>query len=265
MKKRILQAVSGGYDSTYLMTKNLQSGNEVFPIYIHASSVHPIKQHIEYYCIKKIIEKLQEKYSNLNDLEEINIKMDNLREVFSIQPILWILGLFNEVKNGYNSCDEIHIGYIMQDGAISYISEIKTFWKSLFSFSMPDFNIPKLVFPLIKYPKDLILRKLDGFDDEIFNVCWTCEKPSVLKTKKLKDGNIEAFIEPCGKCNPCNNIKDSRYISFDALNKYKAVVNVNDYLSGVNTYANNIIKKRNLYRIPSDYISLSAAERKRKK
>jgi 7-cyano-7-deazaguanine synthase in queuosine biosynthesis len=59
MKKNILQAVSGGYDSTYLMIKNLENGDNVYPLYIRANCVNGIKQKIEYYNIRNIIQIIQ--------------------------------------------------------------------------------------------------------------------------------------------------------------------------------------------------------------
>jgi len=155
MSKNILQAVSGGYDSTWLLIKNLQDrDNNVYPVYIHASCLSGVKQNIEHSVVKNLIGKLQKQYPNLNSLIETKIKMDNISEIFSLQPVLWTLGLFGEVKSNcyYIDYDEAHIGYIMQDAAISFLPEIKAFWKSLFAFSFPDCAVPKLLFPPVKKP-----------------------------------------------------------------------------------------------------------------
>jgi len=59
MKKNILQTISGGYDSTYLLIQNLKNGDNVYPIYIYTSFVNPIKQKIEISNVKKLIIKLR--------------------------------------------------------------------------------------------------------------------------------------------------------------------------------------------------------------
>ena len=78
--------------------------------------------------------------------------------IISNQPIIWTIALFKEVRKYgyYRNYNEIYIGYILQDAAISFIPEIKTFWKVLNSFAFPDtdFVIPKICFPSAKYHKE---------------------------------------------------------------------------------------------------------------
>jgi hypothetical protein len=90
MRKNILQSVSGGYDSTYLLIKNLENGDSVYPLYVHASCVHPVKQNIELTVIKNMIQKLKPKFDNLHDLAEINIGIDDIGNINSLQPVLWL-------------------------------------------------------------------------------------------------------------------------------------------------------------------------------
>jgi 7-cyano-7-deazaguanine synthase in queuosine biosynthesis len=242
MNKNILQAVSGGYDSTYLMIKNLETGDNVYPIYIRASSVNGIKQHIEYHNVKNIIQAIQKEYPNLHDFIETTIRQVHIENIFSSQPLLWMLELFSEVKNkqNYVDYDEVHIGYIMNDSAFSYLSEILSFWKSLFSFSYPgyDYSIPKLLFPLKKLHKETILSRLRNYNSSILYSCWTCEMPKTIKTKNMKDSNVEVLIEPCGECKPCLNIKNSHIINFDSLTKYKAVIHAKEYRSQIKSIVN---------------------------
>ena len=98
MNKNIMQTVSGGYDSTYLLIKNLQNGDNVYPLYIHASYVNPTKQRIEINCLRKLIKRLKRKYYNLHNLIETEIHMEPIRNIFSTQPITWLLALFKEIK-----------------------------------------------------------------------------------------------------------------------------------------------------------------------
>jgi hypothetical protein len=177
-----------------------------------------------------------------------------------------MLELFTEVKNkqNYVEYDEVHIGYIMNDSALSYIKEILSFWKSLFSFSYPgyDYGIPKLMFPLQKYHKETILSRLRNYNYSILYSCWTCEDPHILKTKTMKDSNIEVLIESCGKCKPCTNIKSSHIINFDTLRKYKAVIKAKEYRSQTRDIVNKIIADANLHCIQPQFISINEANEK---
>ena len=258
MKKNILQAVSGGYDSTYLLIKNLQGGNFVVPLYIHAGCVDPVKQLIESTVIKEIIQKLKLKFDNLHELLEIEMDLDNIVGINSIQPILWMLGLFKEVKNNkkYFDYNEVHIGYIMQDSSLSYLKEIKSYWKALFSFSFQDCSIPKLAFPLTKYYKEMIVNKLAAYDSEILSSCWTCEKPVIIRKKKITDNKIEAYIDTCDNCDPCKRINNTKGLFMDSKRNYKATINLNDFYDAIKTKLKADLKSDNITRFPARFISL---------
>jgi 7-cyano-7-deazaguanine synthase in queuosine biosynthesis len=265
MNKNILQSVSGGYDSAYLLIKNLRNNDNVYPVYIHSSCINPIKQHIENTVMNSLILKLQQRFDNLHDLTEITINMKNIKGIYSMQPILWCLGLFSEIRNKrYISYDEAHIAYIMRDSAVSLQKEIQAFWKSLFSFSfpLPDYTVPVLKFPLVKYAKDIIINNLNDFDDSITESCWTCEQPRILQKKKLKNGDIEEYIEPCGVCHTCNNIKDVYGISFPSLRKYRAVFHVSDWRNEIDRLANGIVKNLDSDRIPKNHVAFETADDK---
>jgi 7-cyano-7-deazaguanine synthase in queuosine biosynthesis len=224
--KTILQTISGGFDSTYLLLKNIESGNEIHPLYVQSSCVHPLKQRIEYTAVSDLINELQKTNKNLCGLETVNININDIKGIYSTQPILWLLGLFTWVKNSYIKYDEVHLAYIMNDDAISLLSEIKQFWNSLFTFS--DYyhnNIPKIQFPLKKYKKYSIIHELKFNYTGIVNNCWTCESPHAIYEKKSKNGDIGKVIEHCGECGPCRKLKE--YVDLDKLTKYKCVENRN--------------------------------------
>ena len=266
MKKQILQAVSGGFDSSYLLIKNLQNGDTVQPVYIFVSSINRIKQKIESSVVKNLIKKLQVKHDNLKDLIEADISMDSTRNIISDQPIYWTLALFKEVKKYgfYNNYDEVHIGYILQDAAISYLREIKALWKALHSFSHPDpdFVIPKLCFPLSKYHKVQIINSLQYLDDDIIDSCWNCENPDIIKTTRHKD-TIEAYIEPCGNCAPCVHLKNTNNSVYEDMKKYRVILRTNDFIEDLNTRARKIIKNVDFQHIPNLHISLEEIDKKR--
>jgi 7-cyano-7-deazaguanine synthase in queuosine biosynthesis len=265
MNKNILQSVSGGYDSTYLLVKNLQNNDCVYPVYIHSSCISPVKRSIENTVVNNLISQLQQKFDNLHNLTEITINMKDIKGIYSTQPILWCIGLFSEIRNKrYISYDEAHIAYIMRDSAVSLQKEIQAFWKSLFSFSfpLPDNTVPALKFPLVKYAKDIIIRNLNDFDNSIAESCWTCEQPRILQEKRLKNGDIEAYVEPCGVCDTCGSIRGVYGVSFAALRKYKAVFHVSAWRNEIDKLSNGIIKNFNLDRIPGNHITFETADEK---
>jgi len=267
MKKNILQCISGGFDSTYLLVKNLQNGDTVQPLYVHANSIGKIKQKIESTIVRNLITKLKVKYDNLNDLKEVEIGMDNIPYIVSDQPIFWTLALFKEVrKNGYyRNYDEVHIGYILQDVAISYMPEIKALWKALHSLSYPDpdFIIPKLCFPISKYHKTQIINSLRySCDEDILASCWTCERPNIKKKIRRKD-TIELHIEPCGSCAPCLHLKEANSSVYNNMKNYRLIFHVNDFQEDVRKSVKKFIKKVNFQRFPDIHISLDEDKKKR--
>ena len=122
MSKNILLALSGGFNSTYLLIKNLQEGNTVKPIYIYAYNVHPAKRLVEITTVRNLIETLQKKFDNLDDLKVVENKQNCINGIVSTQPIMWLLGLFEEAKKERNDTfyDEVQIAYIMGDTAVSF-------------------------------------------------------------------------------------------------------------------------------------------------
>ena len=264
MNKNILQAVSGGYDSTYLLIKNLQNGDNVYPIYIHASFLYQMKHLIEYSRVKSLIQKLRKNYKNLHSLTENHISMDNIKNITSVQPIAWILILFSEAKRRRYSVkyDEVHISYIKNDCAISHLPTIRALWKLLFSFSWVPHTVPKLFFPLSKYSKKKIIEKIQDFDKNILASCWTCEKPRIIKKCKGKDNSIDVYIEACGSCQPCKNLIKTKRALFDALKKYKAVFNYKVFRDSCNAKIDELIKNDDIEDINPKYISLKNANKK---
>jgi 7-cyano-7-deazaguanine synthase in queuosine biosynthesis len=265
-KKNILMCVSGGYDSTYLLIKNLQNGDNVYPVYVHVSCIYPIKQRIEITNVRRLIKKLKRKYNNLHDLVEKEMRIEPIRDIFSTQPIFWMLALFNEVRKQrhiFNKEEaEVQIGYIATDGAIDYIHEIKAYWKALFSFSdpSPKWTIPKLCFPLLKYNKTQIIKKLENYDKEILASCWTCENPKVIKTKRRKDNTIEMYVEACGSCPPCENLQNIDNISFNLIKKYRIVFNKNDFHKALGTYEKRTIKRLIYQCLPNDLFKVEEVD-----
>ena len=257
MKKNILQTVSGGYDSTCLLIKNLQEGHEVFPLYINAYSVHPAKRLVEITTVRNLIKTLQVRFDKLRGVTVVDNKQLCIRGIISMQPLIWLLGLFAEVKKRRDDVffDEVHIAYIMGDSAVSFQKELQAFWKALFSFSFPETDkYPKLVFPLLKCCKEIIINELSSYDYSILASCWTCENPHVISKKSSKSNDKHVYIEPCGACRTCTNLKATS--PFRTPKRYKATFNADKFSKDHNSIINRIINETDIFHIPEEYLSI---------
>ena len=119
-KKDVYVLFSGGLDSTYLLWKNLEEGNNVYPVYINIEN-NKAKSKIEKKQIDEIYENLRKKYSNLNRVEEIldvSIKSGSANIFFQQLPI-WMLGI---IYLSPHYANEIQIGYVGKDDIIPYIN-----------------------------------------------------------------------------------------------------------------------------------------------
>jgi len=262
MSKNILLALSGGYDSTYLLIKNLKEGNEVYPVYIHLSNIHKVKQIVEINMARNLINTLQKKFDKLHDLTEIVYRMKSIQNLVSMQPLIWALGLFQEVKSHLNNefYDEAHIAYIIGDTAVSYQKELQALWKSLFSFSYPETDkYPKLVFPLLKYNKDLIINELNYYDNEIMSSCWTCENPHFINKKSSKRNEKIVYIEPCETCQTCTKLKIAN--PFRTPKRFKAIFKADKFSKDHYSIINKILRKPTF----SIYLKITLALRKQTK
>jgi len=266
MKKNILQAFSAGYDSTYLLIKNLKNGDNVYPVYVFTNFIHPIKQKIENFEAKNIIKRLQKKYKNLHDLTEVDFLMYPIDNIFSTQPIAWILALFKETKKNQYSVkfNEVHISYIKNDSAIAYLNDINGLWKQLFLFSdiIGGNYIPKLCFPLLKRSKTKIIEEIRNYDKDLLSLCWTCERPKIIKKIKNKNNSLGFHIEACKQCCPCKNLNKTKKVSFDAIKKYKVVFKYEEFRNKLNIKLNNIIKNEDISPIHPKYTSVNYSNTK---
>ena len=111
---------------------------------------------------------------------------------------IWIFALM--YCQGYD-VDEIQIGYVANDDAISYVYDIKTMYHSY----KPIFDeVKPLEFPLLKQHKHVFVYELPkNYRDLIFS----CENAEIIGSKEAE------FIQykPCGDCVPCRNIIAGNY------------------------------------------------------
>jgi len=195
MSKIIGVLWSGGLDSTYLIYKNLSEGNTVYAYYVELEN--NANKVIEE---KKAIEKLQvlfEKY---------------FYNKFLYKGILTEVGI-----NGYDNClsfkqmptwiyalqwidsqiDEVQIGYILNDDALSWLPDIQNIYNSFNAIKTKE--IP-LTFPLIKISKQ---QEKEGLPAEFYSNIWYCEDPINGK--------------PCGTCHSCLRYKFKGLASYGSV------------------------------------------------
>jgi len=205
--KNVLVPYSGGLDSTYLIWKNLKEGNKVTVIYLEIENNYT-KVELEKIHRTEIIKRFRNEFS-YSQLEEksynYKIRVDYHSVGYSlIQVPIWILGMFLTLEPCY---DEVQMGYVMNDDAISYLDEIRNLYEAHKIF-VTDINqlekFPKLTFPIIKMKKEEMIHALPK---QYLELVYSCENP------RIKSDNSSAIVEYsyCGNCVPCERYKRIGY------------------------------------------------------
>ena len=215
--KSVAVLFSGGLDSTYLVWKNLKDGNTVFPIYIEISN-NKVKTVMEKNRIELLCKKFSEEFnadkpydeSPMKDIQyalTVNVTANEDSLHFKQVPI-WILGIL--FLQGLE-VDEIQIGYVGNDDAISYLKDIQKIYKSYQSMSEP---LKPLVFPLFKERKYDIAKELPYQYRELL---FSCENATIIGSE---DAALIEY-EPCCDCTPCRTIISSDYYHQEFPEIYK--------------------------------------------
>lgn len=186
---KYLVSWSGGYDSTYLITKLLAEGHSVKAIYTNIIN-NKMKSKRELKAISNMTKYFQQFNFNFLQISRSEIFPLSNSNISLHQPLLFLNSLFYACDE---DIDRVAIGYIMNDDAISYLNEIKNIWNS-FNGLLDDKELPQLEFPLMKYKKQTIV---EGFPDVIRKHVTWCESSKNLK-----------YNEYCGKCVPCKKLKN---------------------------------------------------------
>ncbi len=200
-KKNVAVLFSSGLDSTYLMYKNLEEGNRVYPIYIEIKN-NENKSKVEKQAVRMLCKVFTKKYGHdyIESPKFVTEILVNGRPDLLLQQLpLWIFGMMYTDLLSY---DEIQIAYVANDDALSYLSEIKKLYNS-YKWIVHNGKLPKLKFPLTKTTKR---EMMDELPDEYRNFISSCENPE-LKPYHIKLNDLRMqFFEPCGECVPCQRI-----------------------------------------------------------
>lgn len=189
---------SGGLDSTYLVYKNLREGNIVYPIYLEILN-NEDKVLIEKNQIKLLYNIFSNEYSNIRPIT-FPMKFgayNSFHELGLTQAPVWIFGM---IYSGLlSNVDEIHVGYVMNDDAISFINDFKRIYMSF--KGLLNVEMPPLQFPLFKTKKIEIFANLP---EKYKELTITCEHP-ILNNKGDK-----LTFNPCGHCDTCTRQKNDK-------------------------------------------------------
>lgn len=223
MNKKVLILFSGGINSTYLLHKNIIEQNDITLAYVSLDNNH-VKTPIEKQQSAFILNEYNKDRKNpIRLVETISVTIiANLNgQIHLTQPLIWIFGMIYSGK--LCDVDEIQVGYVMNDDAISYLDDIQNLYKSFEPFVE---KLPKLVFPLKKEKKSQFYNELP---DRIKNLVFSCEeaifinKPNETDLKNISYNSYNRLPESepiidyrtCGECVICKRQKN------DGIYNYK--------------------------------------------
>jgi hypothetical protein len=151
---------------------------------------------------------LRAKYGSRFEYDYTILKTDLLKVGtycgFRQMPI-WIQAMMSCIPK----VDEVALGYVMNDDAISYLKELQGLFKAFQHLCVEKY--PKIVFPLSKIKKNDFYLNL--YSDLLDKVVW-CENPN-------QKSNGE--FQHCGRCIPCEHSPIARNIKSNE-NSSKAYV-----------------------------------------
>ena len=207
MSKKVAVLFSGGLDSTYLIWKTLKEDNEVYPVYVEIEN-NGNKTILEKNRIKLLVKEFRKEFTNekdysgrrIHDIEyvlRVSVSTSESSLFFKQIPI-WMFGTaFLQSL----SIDEIQIGYVANDDAISYLDDIRKIYWSYQTICEP---MKKLTFPLSKIRKIEMAAQLPK---KYLELIYSCENPRII-------GSVDAEkieYEPCCGCASCKHIIASNY------------------------------------------------------
>ena len=191
--KNVLIPYSSGLDSTYLVWKNLTEGNQVTVVYFEITN-NDSKVILENIHRDYLIKVFQEEFPCLLNKSYMTYKVGAVGIINNyglIQAPIWMLGAFLASGKDF---DEIQMGYVQNDCAISYLEEIENLYEAFKPFSQQG-KFPKITFPIIKKMKEEMINDLPS---QYKRFTYSCENPNIIENNKK-----ETVYKYCGHCVPC--------------------------------------------------------------
>ena len=190
-------------------------GNTVTPIYVTIEN-NRHKAQLE----KNRIELLYKLFSNefnkdypskLNHIEYVLTAHVDANEgsLYFKQVPIWIMAMI--FSQGIRGVEEIQVGYVSNDDAISYLKDIKNIYKSYGAICE---SLVPLKFPIIKMKKYQMADKLPS---KYRDLVVSCENP------RLDDCEHDGILgyTPCCECVPCKTIITTEYFGMDLPKVYQ--------------------------------------------
>ena len=143
MGKKVGVLFSGGLDSTYLVWKNLKDGNTVIPIYVELRN-NKAKSILEKNRIKLLHKEFCKEFNKIESIVQgMSVESEVYTNILLKQVPMWITAL---IFNQNHGVDELQIGYVGGDDAISFLGDIKKIYKSFNKLNSEP--LKKITFPL---------------------------------------------------------------------------------------------------------------------
>jgi hypothetical protein len=228
MSKKVAVLFSGGLDSTYLIWKNLKEDNEVYPVYVEIEN-NGNKTILEKNRIKLLVKEFRKEFTNekdysgrrIHDIEyvlRVSVSTSESSLFFKQIPI-WMFGTaFLQSL----PVDEIQIGYVSNDDAISFLEDIKKIYKSYQAICEP---MKRLTFPLSKIRK---IEMANELPKQYLALIFSCENARIIGSE---DAEIIDY-EPCCGCSSCKHIIASNYYGLGKFpERYKKGIQIHHALA----------------------------------
>lgn len=186
-----LVLLSGGLDSTYLVSKLLQSG-PVDVLYVNGGQC-PKKIKCEIAARDKLIAKMNTLYPHKiqgqYEILDPTYLHDGKNKKW-IQPNAWMNGAFRVLIPDRHS--SLNIAYVNDDGAHfgNHLPYIVNQWVAMLKVGFMGSHVP-IEFPILHMDK---LEILEEIDKRLLDDVWVCELPA-------------HDLKACNKCKPCRTLQ----------------------------------------------------------
>lgn len=242
LKRGIFILFSGGYDSSYLVSKVLNkfenigydgvtNNTEINLVSIEANFSRS-KTNREKEVRKKLIDYWKRKYSvkikcNTLKIDISDFRIDT-RTTGLFQPLFWLPPLLTSLNLADYDCIDILFSYILGDQSLSVKESIDNIISNALDIAVIDtvdayfteYNCKGIkakvstAYPLSYLSKEDLLLDLIRLDPYVFENCTTCENTS--------------SVDFCGFCKPCFTLKQSlnNILSYGAISaEERSIIN----------------------------------------